>query len=105
MDTVYKAVLAAGAVCAALAAIGFLVNRVVRTVVGLLQRVGRMTDDFLGRPETAPGAGDQRPGVLAQLRAMDNRLRRVEHQVHRNGGDSMADGVAEIRQALRPDGG
>jgi len=100
----------AGAVAAALTALGFLVTKVVTVVFRLVRNINRMTDDFLGRPESAPGADDAEPGVLSQLRTLrvgqvDHgvRLRRVESQVFPNGGGSLADGVAEIRRSLRPD--
>jgi hypothetical protein len=46
-------------------------------VFGALRAVGRMADDFNGRPESSQGAGDHRPGVCARLTAIEVAVGRI----------------------------
>lgn len=87
---------------AGVAAFGVLVKAVM-VVFKLIRRVGQMADDFLGVPESSPGAGDGRLGVIATLHDQGNRLDRLERAVLPNGGGSIADGVAALRRAIEPE--
>ena len=46
-------------------------------VLRALRAVVRMADDFNGRPESAPGAGDHRPGVCQRLGAIEVAVGRI----------------------------
>lgn len=89
-----------GAVFAAFGVVVTMIIKGVAWVLRTMQRLGRMTDDFLGRPESAPGAGDGRPGVLSQLGTLNKRVERVEYQLHPNGGGSVADTINKIDRKL-----
>lgn len=83
--------------CAAAAAlVGFaaVLWRLGRAVARVLARVDEFVDDWQGQPGR-PGV-PQRPGVMARLGGIEQRLSRVEHELQPNSGHSLRDAVNRI---------
>lgn len=85
---------AAAAVAAALG----LLWRMTRGVRRIVLRVDEFVDDWNGVPPR-PGVSG-RPGVMARLDGIEERLGRVEHELHPNSGSSLRDAVDRVDVAL-----
>ncbi|WP_434593219.1 hypothetical protein [Streptomyces sp. A5-4] len=82
---------------------------IVAGVVGALWRLGRAAsrtgarmntfmDDWYGEP-SRPGVVE-RPGMMQRVSVMEDRLRRVEHELYPNSGDSLRDAVDQANRRL-----
>ncbi|MGW2591944.1 hypothetical protein ACWCXC_16995 [Streptomyces sp. NPDC001515] len=85
---------AAAAVAAALG----LLWRMTRGVRRIVLRVDEFVDDWHGVPGRA--GVPARPGVMARLDGIEERLGRVEHELHPNSGASLRDAVDRVEGAL-----
>lgn len=85
---------AAAAVAAALG----LLWRMTRGVRRIVLRVDEFVDDWHGVPGR-PGV-PERPGVMARLDGIEERLGRVEHELHPNSGSSLRDAVDRVEAGL-----
>ncbi|MFB7576972.1 hypothetical protein [Streptomyces sp. NPDC056165] len=83
----------------ALAGILVLLWRMVRSVHRVVTRVDEFVDDWQGVPGR-PGV-PERPGVMARLDAIEDRLGRVEHELHPNSGASLRDAVDRVDRRTR----
>ena len=83
----------------ALAGLGTLVWRMVRTVRRVLDRMADLLDDWQGVSER-PGVPG-RPGVMVRLRAIEERLGSVEHELQPNSGQSLRDAVDRVDARTR----
>jgi hypothetical protein len=65
-------------------------------------RIGRRVDDFMddwyGEPER-PGV-PARPGLMERVGGIEDRLGRVEHELHPNDGGSLRDAVDQANHCL-----
>jgi hypothetical protein len=78
--------------------------RMSRGVRRIVVRVGEFVDDWNGVPPR-PGVSG-RPGVMARLDGIEERLGRVEHELQPNSGASLRDAVDRVdarTQQLAPD--
>ncbi|MER8083860.1 hypothetical protein ABTZ57_01525 [Streptomyces sp. NPDC094048] len=82
--------LAAAAVAAALG----LLWRMTRGVRRIVSRVDEFVDDWNGTADR-PGVPG-RPGVMARLDGIEERLGSVEHELHPNSGGSLRDAVDRV---------
>ncbi len=99
--------------CVALAAIGGAIAgvwRALRPLREFARRAELFWDDWAGSAER-PGV-PARPGVMQRLERIercvvvyDERMSRVEHELHPNSGSSLRDAVNRIETAVRPDYG
>jgi len=87
-----------GSVAVALTGIVTVLWRVVRTAVKLARRLEQVADDFFGE-EGRPGV-PARPGLLERVTGMEDRLLRVEHEMHPNDGGSLRDAVDMANRQL-----
>ncbi|WP_245881648.1 hypothetical protein [Streptomyces milbemycinicus] len=87
-----------GGAVSALAAVGTVVWRGLRGVLHLGRRVNQFMDDWAGE-EARPGVPG-RPGVMARVSAIEDRLQRVEHELYPNSGGSLRDAVDLANQRL-----
>lgn len=94
VDTIVIWSVAAVAVAAALGLLWRL-TRGVRRIVG---RVDEFVDDWNGTTARPGVAG--RPGVMARLDRIEQRLESVEHELHPNSGGSLRDAVDRVDIAL-----
>ncbi len=88
--------------CGVVVAIGGaagLVYRATRGARHLATRLGDLADDWQGVPER-PGVSE-RPGVMARLGAIEERIGRVEHELHPNSGSSLRDAVDRVDERTR----
>ncbi|MEU9576332.1 hypothetical protein [Streptomyces chilikensis] len=94
MDTVL--LWAAG--ISAVAGAGTVLWRGVRATRRLSRRVNEFMDDWQGEPER-PGV-PARPGVMERMASMEDRLSRVEHELHPNSGASLRDAIDRVNRRL-----
>ncbi|TGB03312.1 hypothetical protein [Streptomyces sp. MZ04] len=73
--------------------------RASRSLRRLTRRVGDLVDDWQGT-ESRPGV-PARPGVMTRLGAIEDRIGRVEHELHPNSGASLRDAVDRVDQRTR----
>ncbi|MFI8810534.1 MULTISPECIES: hypothetical protein [unclassified Streptomyces] len=66
-------------------------SRGIRQIMG---RVDEFVDDWNGT-QARPGVPG-RPGVMARLDGIEERLGRVEHELHPNSGGSLRDAVDRV---------
>lgn len=89
---------------AAVASAVVLAWRTLRTVHRVLDRMADLLDDWQGVPDR-PGVPG-RPGVMVRLRAIEERLGSVEHELQPNSGRSLRDAVDRVdarTRTLAPD--
>lgn len=72
--------------------------RVTRAVARTGRRVDDFMDDWYG--EAARPGVPARPGVLERVGGIEDRLERVEHQLHPNEGASLRDAVDRANRSL-----
>lgn len=84
---------------AAVAGAAVLAWRMVRAVRRVLDRMADLLDDWAGVPER-PGVPG-RPGVMVRLRAIEERLGSVEHELRPNSGQSLRDAVDRVDARTR----
>lgn len=94
VDVVVVWSLAGAAVAVALG----LLWRLTRGVRRITGRVDEFVDDWNGR-EGRPGVAG-RAGVMERLSGIEDRLARVEHELHPNSGTSLRDAVDRVDVAL-----
>jgi len=82
---------------AALLAALAVIWKAARTVLAWARRVNNFFEDWAGEPARA--GVPERPGVMSRLASMDERLVRVEHELHPNSGESLRDAVDQIHGA------
>jgi hypothetical protein len=83
-----------------------LVWRATRSLRRIAGRVEDFIDDWQGT-EGRPGV-PAHPGVMTRLDAIEDRIARVEHELHPNSGASLRDAVDRVDQRTRriaPDDG
>ncbi|MEE1792713.1 hypothetical protein PUR28_18395 [Streptomyces sp. BE308] len=90
VDTAVVWSVAAAAIVAGLG----LLWQMTRGVRRILGRVDEFVDDWQGVPPR-PGVSG-RPGVMARLDGIEERLGRVEHELHPNSGGSLRDAVDRV---------
>ncbi|MFI6861795.1 hypothetical protein ACIBKZ_18165 [Streptomyces sp. NPDC050421] len=94
VDVVVIWSVAAAAVAAGLG----LLWRMTRGVRRIVTRVDQFVDDWNG---TMPRPGvSGRPGVMSRLDGIEERLGRVEHELHPNSGSSLRDAVDRVEAGL-----
>lgn len=98
VDQVDAAVIWCGAVVAMAGALA-LVWRATRSLRRIAGKVEDFVDDWQGI-EARPGV-PARPGVMLRLGAIEDRLARVEHELHPNSGASLRDAVDRVDQRTR----
>lgn len=74
--------------------------RLIRGIRRVVARVNEVVDDWQGIP-SRPGVRG-RPGVMDRLGGIEERLERVEHELHPNSGGSLRDVVDRVEQAVSP---
>jgi hypothetical protein len=77
-----------------IAALLGLLWRMSRGVRRIVVRVDEFVDDWNGVPPRPGVAG--RPGVMARLDGIEERLASVEHELHPNSGASLRDAVDRV---------
>lgn len=96
----------------AVAAAGTLIVAAVRRVSLWLRKVSRFLDAFFGIPESGPGRGDARPGVLDRLASVERTVVEVRaiavaaaansqiaaRELQPNGGSSTRDVLDDIHR-------
>ncbi|UQA95589.1 hypothetical protein [Streptomyces halobius] len=87
-----------GGVITVLASVTAVVWRGLRGTLRLARRVEEFMDDWAGEEER-PGVPG-RPGVMARVSAIEDRLRRVEDELYPNSGGSLRDAVDLANQRL-----
>ncbi|MFG3142708.1 hypothetical protein ACGFZA_41690 [Streptomyces sp. NPDC048211] len=92
------AVLLWGGAVSVLTAVVTVLWRITRGVVHLGKRVEEFMDDWSGQ-EARPGVPG-RAGVMERLGGFEERLTRVEHELHPNSGASLRDAVDLANQRL-----
>ncbi|MEU5330928.1 hypothetical protein [Streptomyces parvus] len=67
------------------------------------RRIGAKVEDFVDDWQgTGPRPGvPARPGVMTRLGAIEERLARVEHELHPNSGSSLRDAVDRVDERTR----
>lgn len=103
MPTLDKVGIALAAIVAGLAILSAAIKGL-SVLLKLYRGLTNLVDDWFGEPARPRQGVSARPGVMARLSAQDARLARIEAQLHRNGGSSLADGVHRIEQSLGTDG-
>ncbi|GGZ23163.1 hypothetical protein GCM10010387_15330 [Streptomyces inusitatus] len=93
------AVLVWGGAATILAGLGGMLWRGGRAMTRTGQMVDRFMDDWCGEPER-PGV-PARPGVMERVGGIEDRLSRVEHELHPNEGGSLRDAVDQMNSRLR----
>jgi len=96
LNTATSAILIAAGLVAALTVLLKAVGWMLRT----LHRLGDFLDDWNGEP-ARPGV-PRRPGHLERLQNVESSVRRIEEQMHNNGGSSLRDQVDTIAKAVAP---
>ncbi|MFJ8143075.1 hypothetical protein [Streptomyces sp. NPDC096013] len=84
-------VLVWGGAITLLAGVGTITWRAVRSALHLGRRMDQFMDDWYGEQER-PGVPG-RPGVMERVSGIEERLSRVEHELHPNSGESLRDAV------------
>jgi hypothetical protein len=76
-----------------------------RKAIPALRKASRLIDDVVGVPESEPGGGDGRPGVMDRLTRLENQVGQVADaagsaavQLHSNGGSSARDQIDALRR-------
>ena len=87
-----------GGALSLLAGLGTVAWRVIRGGVRLGHRVNQFIDDWQGEP-ARPGV-PERPGVMERVSRIEERLSRVEHELHPNSGNSLRDALDEANRRL-----
>lgn len=95
-DTLVELGKVAGAL-GALATLVLLVANGVRWMLRTLRKVNDFLDDWNGAPERR--GVPERPGVMARLKKVEDRIGDVLHEVKPNSGSSMRDEVQRIAEA------
>ncbi|MFJ2093107.1 hypothetical protein ACIOEW_28120 [Streptomyces sp. NPDC087901] len=92
------AVLVWGGAVSVLTAVVTVLWRITRGVVHFGKRVEEFMDDWSGE-EARPGVAG-RAGVMERLGGFEERLTRVEHELHPNSGGSLRDAVDLANERL-----
>ncbi|HSU34343.1 MAG TPA: hypothetical protein VLJ88_01660 [Propionibacteriaceae bacterium] len=78
-----------------------------RKAIPAMRKASRLVDDVVGVPESEPGRGDGRPGVMDRLAAVEKHLGQVADsagaaavQLHPNGGSSARDQIDGLTRAV-----
>lgn len=87
-----------GGLVTVLTAVVTAVVRVSRAMGRTWHRVDQFMDDWYGEAER-PGVA-ARAGMVERVGGMEDRLGRVEHEMHPNGGTSLRDAVDEANRRL-----
>ncbi|WP_411129923.1 hypothetical protein [Streptomyces sp. x-19] len=98
VDPIDALVLWSGVVVAISGALA-LVWRATRSFRRIGGKVEDFVDDWQGT-EPRPGV-PARPGVMSRLGAIEDRLARVEHELHPNSGASLRDAVDRVDERTR----
>lgn len=98
VDPIDALVLWSGAVVAISGALA-LAWRATRSFRRIGGKVEDFVDDWQGT-DPRPGVPG-RPGVMSRLGAIEERLARVEHELHPNSGSSLRDAVDRVDQRTR----
>lgn len=85
------ALLVWGGAASVLTAVATVLWKITRGALALGRRVEEFMDDWTGE-EPRPGVPG-RPGVMERLGGFEDRLGRVEHELHPNSGESLRDAV------------
>jgi HAMP domain-containing protein len=96
LSAVTSAILIAAGLVAALTVLLKAAGWMLRTI----RRLGDFLDDWNGEP-ARPGV-PRRPGHLERLGNVESSVRRIEEQMHNNGGSSLRDQVDLIAEAVTP---
>jgi hypothetical protein len=72
--------------------------RLARSAARTGRRVDRFMDDYYGEP-ARPGV-PARPGLMERVGGIEDRLGRVEHELHPNDGASLRDAVDRTNRRL-----
>ncbi|MEU6822789.1 hypothetical protein ABZ921_19355 [Streptomyces atriruber] len=98
VDPVDVVVLWSGAAVAITGALALL-WRATRSVRRVTSRFEDFVDDWQGT-DARPGV-PARPGVMTRLGAIEERLARVDHELHPNSGSSLRDAVDRVDERTR----